>query len=71
MWPQRGIGTPTLSATWAVYELATYTKTDLPQGLATRGVRRLVLVTCGGPVIERPDGRHYRDTVVAYATPVD
>lgn len=45
---------------------------DLPQGLATRdGVRRLVLVTCGGPVIERPDGRHYRDTVVAYATPVD
>lgn len=62
---------PTPRPCWAVYELATYTKTDLPQGLATRdGVRRL-LVTCGGPVIERPDERHYRDTVVAYATPVD
>lgn len=47
-----------------------FVKQELPAELWRRsGPRRLVLVTCGGPVIRRPDGRHYRDNVVAYFEP--
>ena len=51
-----------------VTTIKTVRKTDLPQGIFTRGgARRLVLVTCGGPFNEALG--HYRDNIVVTAVP--
>lgn len=45
-----------------------YDKKALPASIfATRGVRQLVLITCGGPFDTTT--RHYRDNVVVFALP--
>lgn len=60
------------TASWKVAEIRVERKEDLPQDLFEDvGERRLVIVTCGGPVITREDGRHYRDNVIVYAVPSD
>ena len=56
--------------TWRVYKTAVATKTALPAGIwSLAGPRRLVLVTCGGPIEHTPAGRTYLDNVLIYATP--
>lgn len=52
---------------YRIATVATYVKQALPDEVfATTGPRRLVLVTCGGPVING----YYRDNVVVTATPM-
>lgn len=59
------------TAVWKVVEVRVEQKDDLPQDLfSAEGDPRLVIVTCGGPIITRPDGRHYRDNVIVYASPI-
>lgn len=59
----------TVSA-WRVTALEVHRKDRLPE-FAAEGERRLVLVTCGGPV-ERTNGYwSYRDNVVVTATPAE
>ncbi len=54
---------------WSVTALEVRRKDDLPV-LPSSGPRRLVIVTCGGPVL-REDGRWtYRDNVLATAVPI-
>ena len=53
---------------WRVTGLEVRGKGDLP-AFPTTGARRLVLVTCGGPVVDTPSGRRYRDNVVVTAVP--
>lgn len=54
--------------TWRVVGVEVTRKRDLPQDVFDRsGPRRLVVVTCGGPVM--PDG-HYRDNVIVHLAPV-
>lgn len=56
--------------TWRVYETAIALKTALPPAIWSRtGPRRLVLVTCGGPVLHTPAGNTYQDNILLYATP--
>lgn len=57
---------------WAVTSLANVTKSVLPQDIFDpHGVRRLVLVTCGGKILTLPGGTHtYSDNIVVSATPV-
>ncbi len=61
---------------WRVSALRAYPKQALPWNLwGTTGTRRLVLVTCGGPIgqVPGPRGRSYRgyrDNVVVTAIPV-
>jgi hypothetical protein len=57
---------------WRVIALRVVPKQQLPQWVfaGRRGPRRLVLVTCGGPIRYVPGaGYHYRDNVIAVATP--
>lgn len=61
-------GDGTLTA-WTAVAVDVTAKRDLPQDLfASTGPHRLVVVTCGGPVM--PDG-HYRDNVIVYFEPAD
>ncbi len=56
--------------TWRVYKTAVVLKTALPAGIwSLAGPRRLLLVTCGGPIEHTPAGRTYLDNVLIYATP--
>lgn len=58
------------STTWRVYQTAVADKTALPARLwSLTGPRRLVLVTCGGPIEHTPAGNAYADNVLVYATP--
>ena len=58
------------STTWRVYQTAVADKTALPAGLwSLTGPRRLVLVTCGGPIEPTPAGNAYADNILVYATP--
>lgn len=59
--------------TWAVTSVELFNKQALPdQIFATDGPRRLVLVTCGGPILQLPDGRWtHEDNIVVTAVPVD
>jgi len=55
---------------WRVYRTVVAEKTSLPLGIwSLAGPRRLVLVTCGGPLLRTPAGNTYRDNVLIYATP--
>ena len=54
---------------WAVTGLDVRRKENLPAFSAT-GHRRLVLVTCGGPVLRSGHGWTYRDNVIVTATPL-
>ena len=55
---------------WRVYRTAVTGKTSLPPGIwSLSGPHRLVLVTCGGPLLHTPAGSTYRDNVLIYATP--
>ncbi|MDO5698544.1 MAG: class F sortase [Dermatophilus congolensis] len=55
---------------WVVTGLDVRHKDDLPT-FAPDGPRRLVLVTCGGPVLRSGNGWTYRDNVIVTATPLD
>lgn len=55
---------------WAVTGLDVRRKENLPV-FRPDGERRLVLVTCGGPVLRAGDGWTYRDNVIVTATPVE
>ncbi len=55
---------------WRAYKTAVTAKTRLPPGIwSLTGPRRLVLVTCGGPLEHTPVGNTYRDNILIYATP--
>jgi len=55
---------------WRAYKTAVTAKTALPPGIwSLAGPRRLVLVTCGGPLEHTRAGNAYRDNVLIYATP--
>jgi len=56
--------------TWRAYQVTVADKTTLPPGIwSLTGPRRLVLVTCGGPIEHTPAGSTYADNVLIYATP--
>jgi hypothetical protein len=56
--------------TWRVYQTAVALKTALPAGIwSVTGPRRLLLVTCGGPIEQSLSGHTYRDNILIYATP--
>jgi hypothetical protein len=56
--------------TWLAYETAVAGKTSLPPGIwSATGPHRLVLVTCGGPLLHTPEGTTYQDNILIYATP--
>jgi hypothetical protein len=58
------------TTTWRVYKVTVADKTTLPPDIWSRtGPRRLVLVTCGGPIKHTPAGSTYADNVLIYATP--
>lgn len=55
---------------WKVYKTAVVEKDKLPSDLyAKDGQRRLVLITCGGPLLHYSWGNTYADNVLVYATP--
>ncbi len=55
--------------TWRVYRASVAHKDKLPPGIwSLAGPRRLVLVTCGGPIEHTRDGNSYADNVLVYAT---
>lgn len=54
---------------WAVDSLIVRTKDALPPFPPT-GERRLAVVTCGGPLLDTPQGRSYRDNVIVFAAPL-
>jgi hypothetical protein len=56
---------------WVAYKTDILQKADLPADIwSTTGPRRLVLVTCGGPLVHARDGGNtYKDNVLVYATP--
>jgi hypothetical protein len=57
---------------WHVTRLAVVLKSELPSWVfaGTAGPRKLVIVTCGGPVqYTRGYGYSYRDNVIAVAVP--
>ncbi len=55
---------------WRVYQVTVADKAALPSGIwSLSGPRRLVLVTCGGPIEHTPAGNTYQDNVLIYATP--
>lgn len=50
--------------------LQRYSKVSLPRSIFdVEGTRQLVVVTCGGPIMEIDGERHYRDNVVLTAAP--
>lgn len=58
---------------WRVVRLESVVKSQLPEDVfaGSRGVRRLVVVTCGGPILDDPHyGHTYRDNVIATAVPL-
>ncbi|WP_051450157.1 class F sortase [Actinospica robiniae] len=58
---------------WRVTGLTVVSKTELPSWVfaGTAGPRKLVIVTCGGPVDYVPGyGNTYRDNVIATAVPL-
>jgi LPXTG-site transpeptidase (sortase) family protein len=56
---------------WRVYQVDVVQKTALPADIwTTTGQRRLVLVTCGGPLLHLRSGNTYEDNVLVYATPI-
>jgi hypothetical protein len=58
------------STTWRVYKTAVAEKTALPPGIwSLAGPRRLVLVTCGGPLEHTQASNSYLDNILIYATP--
>jgi hypothetical protein len=58
------------TTTWRAYKTAITQKTALPPGIwSLAGPRRLVLVTCGGPLEHTPAGNTYLDNILIYATP--
>jgi hypothetical protein len=58
------------ATTWRAYKTAVAAKTALPPDLwSLTGPRRLILVTCGGPLEHTRAGNTYRDNVLIYATP--
>jgi Sortase domain len=57
---------------WRVYKTQVAHKTALPRDIwSTTGPRRLVLVTCGGPLLATESGNTYEDNVLVYATPAE
>jgi hypothetical protein len=55
---------------WRVYQVSVADKSALPSDIwSLAGPRRLVLVTCGGPIEHTPAGNTYSDNVLIYATP--
>lgn len=54
---------------WVVTGVDVRRKENLP-AFSAGGERRLVLVTCGGPVLRAGDGWTYRDNVIVTAAPV-
>ncbi len=58
------------TTSWRVYKTEIAEKTALPPGIwALAGPRRLVLVTCGGPLEHTQAGNTYLDNILIYATP--
>jgi hypothetical protein len=58
------------TTTWRAYKITVADKTTLPADIwSLTGPRRLVLVTCGGPIEHTPAGNTYADNVLIYATP--
>lgn len=56
---------------WRATDLLAVDKGALPPVVwDTDGPRRLVLVTCGGPVVNWPTGRAHRDNVILVAAPL-
>jgi hypothetical protein len=56
--------------TWRVYRTAVALKAALPPGIwSVTGPRRLVLVTCGGPIERGQSGNTYQDNILIFATP--
>ncbi len=54
---------------WRAYRVVTVHKNALPSEIwNTIGPRRLVLVTCGGPIDHTRDGNSYADNILIYAT---
>jgi hypothetical protein len=57
------------ATTWRAYKTVIAEKTALPPGIfSLSGPRRLILVTCGGPLEHTPAGNTYRDNILLYAT---
>jgi sortase (surface protein transpeptidase) len=57
---------------YKVVDVSTYVKRALPEEVfATTGPRRLVLVTCGGPLVEVDGALAYSSNVVVTAVPVN
>lgn len=57
---------------YRVVGLQVLLKQALPQSLFSRqGGPQLVVVTCGGDIIDTPEGRHYESNVIVTAVPVD
>jgi hypothetical protein len=56
---------------WRIFSLRTVVKSALPRSLfaGNSGPRRLVLVTCGGPILREAGYATYRDNVIAEAAP--
>jgi Sortase domain len=58
------------TTTWRAYKTVIAEKTALPSGIwSLTGPRRLILVTCGGPLEHTQAGNTYRDNILIYATP--
>jgi Sortase domain len=58
------------TTTWRAYRSVIAEKTALPAGIwSTAGPRRLILVTCGGPLEHTQAGGSYLDNILIYATP--
>jgi hypothetical protein len=56
---------------YRVTDVSTYVKRALPEEVfATTGPRKLVLVTCGGPLVEVDGALAYSSNVVPTAVPV-
>ena len=58
---------------WVVASVHSYRKTSLPPEIfGTDGSRMLTLVTCGGEIVQTPDGRWtHEDNIVVIAVPAE
>lgn len=58
---------------WVITEVTNYAKTALPEDIfRPTGPRQLAIVTCGGEVVQLPDGSwSHEENIVVLAVPVD
>lgn len=55
---------------WKLYKVEVKKKQALPKDIFTRhGDNRLVLVTCGGKLVDTDSGRHFESNVILYLAP--